>query len=97
GQFFTNVIDLTNFRVIDKPGTYTVSCSFAFDERRGKNEPTNLVVNSTFTLSILERTPERVAKVLDELVAKAQATHGQDLGETLALIASFGKDDAVPR
>lgn len=97
GQFFTNVIDLTKFRVMDQPGTYTVSCNFAFDERFGKKESTNPVVNSAFTFSILERTPERVAKVLDELVAKAQATHGQDLSETLALIASFGKDDAVSR
>jgi hypothetical protein len=97
GQNFTNVIDLTAFRVIAKPGIYTVSCSFAFDERWVQKGQTNPVVNSTFKLTILERTPERVAKVLDELVAKAQATHGQDLGETLTLIASFGKDDAVPR
>jgi len=97
GQNFTNVIDLTDFRIISKPGIYTVSCSFAFDERWVKKDQTNPVVNSTFKLTILERTPERVAKVLDELVAKARATHGQNLGETLTLIASFGKDDAVPR
>jgi HEAT repeat protein len=97
GQIFTNVIDLTAFRVIAKPGIYTVNCSFAFDESWGEKDQTNPVVNSTFTLTILERTPERVAKVLDELVAKVQATHGQSLGETLSLIASFGKDDAVPR
>jgi hypothetical protein len=97
GQLFTNVIDLTTFRVIDKPGIYTVSCSFAFYESGVKKDQTNPVVNTTFTLTILERTPERVSRVLDELVAKAQATHGQDLGETLALIASFGKEDALPR
>ena len=97
GQVFTNVIDLTTFRVIAKPGIYTVNCNFAFDEGWGKKDQTNPVVNSTFTLTILERTPERVAKVLDELVSKAQAIHGQNLGETLALIARFGKDDAVPR
>ena len=96
GQIFTNVIDLTAFRVVTNSGIYTVSCSFAFDERWVKNEQTNPVVNSTFTLTILERTPERVAKVLDKLVEKAQAAHGQDLGKTLALITSFGKDDAVP-
>ena len=97
GQFFTNVIDLTAFRVIDKPGTYTVSCSFAFDEQWGQKESTNPVVNSTFTLTILERTPERVAKVLDELVAKAQAIQGHDRDDILTLIVSFGKDDALPR
>jgi HEAT repeat protein len=97
GQFFTNVIDLIDFRIIDKPGVYTVSCSFAFDEPWVKKEQTNPVVNTTFKLTILERTPERVAKVIDELVAKAQAIHGQDLSGTLTLIAHFGRDAAVPR
>ena len=97
GQNYTNVLNLTAFRVVTNSGIYTVSCSFAFDERWVKKEQTNLIVNSTFTLTILERTPERVAEVLDELVAKAAATPGQDLGETLSLIASFGEDDAVPR
>ena len=31
GQNFTNVIDLTAFRVVTNSGIYTVSCSFAFD------------------------------------------------------------------
>lgn len=97
GQIFTNVIDLTNFRVIDKPGIYTINCSFAFDERWSQKEATNPVVNSTFTLTILERSPERVSKVLDELVAKAQSVQGHDLDETLALIARFGRDEAVLR
>lgn len=97
GQFFTNVVDLTDFRVVDKPGVYTVSCSFAFDERWHTKEHTNPVVNSTFTLTILERTPERVAKVLDELVEKAKISRGQDLGDTLTLIAHFGKNDAISR
>jgi hypothetical protein len=96
GQSFTNVVDLTSFRVIDKPGGYKVHCSFAF-ELWGHAEQTNPVVNSMFTLAILERTPERVARVLDELVAKAQAVHGHDLDETLALMVRFGKEDAVPR
>jgi hypothetical protein len=97
GQIFTNVIDLTDFRVIDKPGIYTVNCSFAFDEHLSQKETANSVVHSTFTLTILERTSERVSKVLDELAAKAQSVQGHDLDETLALIARFGRDDAVPR
>ena len=97
GQIFTNVIDLTTFRIISKPGIYTVTCSFAFDDGWSQKVSINPVVTATFTLTILQRTPRRVAKVLDELVAKTQAIHGDDLGETLALIARFGKDDAVPR
>jgi hypothetical protein len=97
GQRFTNVIDLAAFRVVAKPGIYAVNCSFQFDERGSGKETANPVVTSTFTLTILERTPERVAEVLDELAAKAQAARGRDLPDTLARIARFGKDDAVPR
>jgi hypothetical protein len=97
GQSFSNVLQLTDFRVIDKPGVYTVSCSFPFDEQWRRHNATNPTVNTTFTLTILERTPQRVAKVLEELMAKAQSQHGQELGETLSLMARFGGDDAVSR
>jgi HEAT repeat protein len=97
GQVFSNLIDLAAFRVIDKPGIYTVHCSFPLDERWTRTETTNPVVDSIFTMTILERTPERVATVLDELVGQVQAIHGQDLHKLLALMAHFGKDDAVSR
>jgi hypothetical protein len=97
GQSFTNVIDLAQFRVVDKPGIYTVSCCFALDEHRGKEESPKPVVTSVFKLIILDRTPERVTEVLNELIAKAQSTIGQELRKTLALIARFGNEDAVPR
>jgi len=44
GQSFANLIDLTSFRVIDKPGIYRVNCSFAFDEPWVRQERTNPVV-----------------------------------------------------
>jgi hypothetical protein len=97
GQIFTNIIDLASFRVVDRPGIYTVNCSFALDERWSQKEPTNPVVNTSFTLAILERTPERVANVLNELVATARTTQGRRLSDLLALIARFGEEDAVPR
>jgi hypothetical protein len=97
GQVFTNLLDLASFRVIDKPGPYTVSCTFALDERNSRNEATNPVVNTTFALAILERTPERVAGVLDELVMKARSTQERDLPDLLGLLAQFGKEEAVPR
>jgi HEAT repeats len=96
GHIFTNVIDLTRFRVIDKPGIYTVSCRFALDDHQENNKLPLPVIASTFKLTILERTPERVSEVLDELIVKAQSTQGQELTQTLALIARFGKEDALP-
>lgn len=96
GQRFTNVVRITDFRVIDKPGTYTVSCSFSFDEQWRQNR-TNCAVNTTYTLKTLERTPGVVAKVLDDLVARAKVQQGEQLRDTLALIARFGKDAAVSR
>jgi HEAT repeat protein len=98
GQTFTSSIDLTHFRKIDSAGVYTVKCRFAFDEddnvKKGQAKP---VVESRFRLTILERTPQRVAEVLDELVAKAQSAEERDLGAALGLIARFGQEEAVPR
>jgi hypothetical protein len=107
GQVFTNTFDLPAYRVITNAGTYTVHCAFAFFDRRWlppqrtslgfPKEAPGLLVHSTFKLKILKRTPRRVAKVLDELGAKVTALQGQDLRGTLALLARFGQDDAVPR
>ena len=97
GQSFSNVIDLLDFRTIDKPGEYAIECRFAFDERwTAKKDQTNPVVSAAFKLWILERTPERVLQVLDELVAKAQASRGKELADILGLAAHFGGKDAVP-
>jgi HEAT repeat protein len=97
GQSFSNVINLTDFRVIEPPGVYQVDCSFAFDERLpSTNVATNLVVHTSFALTLLERTSPRVNQVLDELAAKAQAAKGNELAETLALMARFGQEEAIP-
>ncbi len=97
GQSFSNIINLLDFRTIEKPGEYSVKCSFAFDSRwTAKKDQTNPVVSASFQLSILERTPERVLQVLDELVAKVQASRGKELAEILGLVARFGGEDAVP-
>jgi HEAT repeat protein len=97
GQFFTNAINLTDFRVIDKAGIYIVGCSFALDGSWKGPEKTDAVAETIFKLTILERTPERIARVLDELIEKAKVSHKQNLNDTLALAATFGKDDAVSR
>jgi hypothetical protein len=101
GRNFTKTIDLTKFRTIDKPGEYTVTCSFAFDEPyMAKKEPAKPVVNSSFHIAILERTPERVAQILDELVTKAESAseaNKENLAGAMTLIAQFGQEDAVPR
>lgn len=97
GQLFTNVIQLTDFRVIDSPGTYTIGCSFAFGEQWLRDETNNPVVNTVFKLVILPRTPERVASVLDRLAARARVSRGGDLDDTMALIVRFGREDAFSR
>ena len=75
GLVFTRTLDLLQFRTIDKPGVYAVACSVPLDgpnmDKKGPAKP--VVIKSAFRLTILGRTPQRVAKVLDELVAKAQA------------------------
>ena len=97
GQWFSNVVELTAFRVIDQPGVYSVNCSFALDSGMGQQSLSNRVITTTFTLRILERTPERVARVLDALLADAQSEGGEALADTLRTMIRFGKDDAAPR
>ncbi len=97
GGRFTNVIDLTQFRAIDKPGVYTIDCSYGFGQFDDiHHEPTGLIVHSSFVFTILERTHDNVTRVINELLAKAQKANGRDLNETLNAIADFGKADAVP-
>jgi len=96
GEVFSNSLNLTDFRVIPGPGKYQVHCHFAFGDHWPKEETGIPEVNSSFTLTILERTPERVARVLDELGKKAQMVHDQELNETLALMARFGGEAALP-
>lgn len=97
GEGFTNIIDLTQFRAMDKPGVYTINCGYGFG---GYDEFTyrqsGLIVDSSFVLTIVERTPQNVARVINGLLAKAQRAHGPDVNEALNAIATFGKADAVP-
>lgn len=99
GWTFKRSIDLTKFRTFEKPGDYTVTCTFAFDEpfAAPKQEPAKPVVISSFQFTILERTPERVAQVLDGLVTRAKSVAAKDLPAAIGLVASFGHEDAVPR
>ena len=98
GRIFTRTIDLRHFRAIDKPGRYTVACGFALGgDGTAQTRQSKPVVRSRFQLTILARTPERVAKVLDELVAKARSAPERDIGEAMARIARFGLDNAAPR
>ena len=96
-QSFSNVINLLDFRTIEKPGEYSVRCDFAFDSQwTAKKDQTNPVVSASFKLRILERTPERVRQVLDDLVANARASRGEELAEMFDRIARFGGKDGVP-
>jgi len=98
GQNFTHTIDLNRFRTIRGPGRYMVTCSFAFDEPYTNIDgPRKPVIKSLFPFAILEREPDRVAAVLDELQAKVATTPDDGLPKVMASIARFGQDDAVPR
>ena len=97
GKTFTNIIDLSRFRTIPGAGTYSIECNFAFDSWAGAKGPSKPEVSSRFPLVLLERTPERVKQILDELVATAQLAQETDLGPALAQIVQFGQDEAVPR
>jgi len=98
GPGFSTAIDLTKYRTIAGPGRYRVSCQFAFDEpftpKKGSAMP---VVASSFPLTILARTPERVSSVLDELEADVATSLDDQLPDVMAAIARFGQAEALPR
>ena len=75
-----------------------MTCSFAFDEPYTKTDgPPRPVIKSSFPFTILERTPERVSAVLDDLQARVKATPVEKLPEVMTDIAQFGGNDALPR
>lgn len=98
GASFSRAIALDDFRTIPGPGKYSVSCRYALDEpHTNKEGPKKPVIESSFRFTILERTPERVAAVLDELQATIADTEDRQLNDIMTSIARFGRDDAVPR
>lgn len=97
GLNYTHTFDLATFRTIPGPGRYTVTCSFAFDEPYTNTDTPRPVIKSTFPLTILERTPERVSAVLDELQLRVDRTPPEALPAAMASIATFGRTDALPR
>lgn len=100
GPPFTNRILLSEFRVFREPGDYAIDCSFALSEPYARQSNAALpVVKTSFSLSLLERTPQEVARVLDEHAAKVESagTNRAELTDALDRMAVFGQDDAVPR
>ncbi|MBS0264468.1 MAG: HEAT repeat domain-containing protein [Planctomycetes bacterium] len=98
GLNFTHTLDLAKFRIITGPGSYTVNCRFAFGEpHTPAGDQAEVVIKSSFPFTILARTPERVAAVLDELHLQVAAAADDHLPEAIAALARFGKDDAIHR
>ena len=98
GLKFTRTFDLTKFRTIPGPGKYTVACRFSFNKpytrSKGVKKPT---IESTFPLTILGRTPDRISAVLDELQLKVDRTPNKSLPAVMVAIAEFGRAASLPR
>lgn len=97
GEAFEDRIDVAAFRVFDKPGAFTLTCSFAFDPPNTRIDVPKPIVQTTLPLTLLQPTPERVAKLIDELSAAALAAAPEELPDLLDVMASVGKQQAVPR
>lgn len=80
------------------PRTVRPGCLLATSSANCRREPreswekllNTMVVKSSFQLTILARTPQRVARVLDELVARVQAAEDKDLPGAMAQMATRG-------
>lgn len=98
GLAFERTFNLADYCTLDTPGVYTVKCSIALDEEHQANEaPRMPVVESQFDLIIVERTPERVGRVMDRLLTDAGTPRGLGWDEALNRVAQFGQADAIPR
>jgi hypothetical protein len=96
GKTFTHEVDLTQFRTIPGLGEYTVQCGYGLEDAPRPGQK-NLVISTTFKLKILERTPERVTGVLDELGEQAGKAKGEELVGLLDLMARFGEAEGLAR
>jgi RNA polymerase sigma factor (sigma-70 family) len=87
-------LDLTKYRTIDKPGTYTFTCRFDLQQSFDDRSPQT--VETTFRVKVLPPTPENVKRIAGELVRRAQAGRGDDLKAALATLCVVLKEGAVP-
>jgi hypothetical protein len=88
---------LTDYRPGGGAGEYEVRCTFYPGSPWGAPEEKRSALESSFRLTVLARTPERVARVMDAMVAKARVSKGEELARCLAVLAKFGGAECVDR
>lgn len=88
-------LDLAQYRTLDKPGVYTVTCRFGLEEDFGAKKAA-ATVETTFRLAILPRTEENVRRVIGRLVAQAGRSHKEELAGVIDRLRSFAGEQAAP-
>jgi HEAT repeat protein len=100
GRTTTETLDLAKYRSIAGPGKYTIKASFELADEFGwsgrDGKRSSQRVESQFTLSILPRTDENVANVVNRLLQRCRQSSGVSLERTVATISKFGRSAAVP-
>ncbi len=100
GRTTIETLDLAKYRNIPGPGKYSIKASFELlDEfnwglQAGKRS--SQLVESEQTLSILPRTDDNVATVVNRLLRRCQQTSGLPQQQIVATISKFGRAAAVP-
>lgn len=98
GHFSSERLDLLKYRTIPGPGRYSVSARYVLDNEFGlPGHRFEIPVEANFELTILPRSPERVAAFLDRLQARCERTSHKPLEDTIEVMCEFNQRDAVPR
>lgn len=96
GRVDTEALDLEKYRKIPGSGRYTVVARFILTNDLGPDEGDFKVpVESKLRLTILPRTAENVASVLQRQFARCERTSGRPLDELIDTICEFGREAAV--
>src|SRR5262249_23241254 len=100
GKTSMQFLNLHDFRTIEKPGNYTVRCTFVI-QPGGKNleeldRTTAFTVQTAFRLKVQPRTEENVRRALQEYIRQARQGTGEELARAVAAACSFAGERAVP-
>lgn len=86
GDTATEEVNLTQFRAVEGPGEYSVTCRFDL----------GAVVETTYRLTVLPRTEANVRRVIRELAGRAAKDRDKALARTVDILVTFAAERAVP-
>ncbi len=90
-------VNLLDFRKIQSPGVYAVTCGFVLNRAwHTSTGESDIPVKTSYELTVLPRAPVNVQRVIEELLVKARQRRGWALQAVINELCSFGGEAAAP-